>query len=83
MAKYNVKLVREDWFYMEVEADNEDEAFEKAHDEAPYLSAQDSGWGQSWSVDAGDWQTPEEHYGSKYEVDFHGRGIEEVKDDDA
>lgn len=55
MPKYRVELTRNDSFYMIVDAEDEEAALQEASDVAPGLCASDSGWGQNWSVDAGEW----------------------------
>lgn len=47
---------------VEVEADDLDQAYERAHDLAPRICAQCSGWGQSYSLDLGDdWEAEDEY----------------------
>ena len=47
--------------------------------EMPTLSAQGSGWGQSWSMDLGEWETEEHadgpHQGTAYVTDMDGNEI--------
>lgn len=80
MPKYRVNLLRVDSFVMDVEADNEEEAVDKAFDETPSLCAQDGGWGKPWGVDEGEWVMLEDHYGTDYNADRHGKTAEPVED---
>lgn len=69
MGFYRVRLARAQWFEMVVEAENEDKAIDEAIEQAPGISAQDSGWGSSppWSVDAEDWVSLEDFFGENYD----------------
>jgi hypothetical protein len=80
MAKYRVSLLRVDSFVMDVEADNEEDAVEKAMDETPGLCAQDGGWGRPWGVDEGEWMMLEDYYGTDYSEKRHGKSAEQVDD---
>ncbi|MEU4726496.1 hypothetical protein AB0G06_43455 [Nonomuraea dietziae] len=81
MTKYEVQLARTDWYRLEVEADNEDEALDAAYNDAPSLCAHCTGWGYQTegSVDADDWLGLEDFYGSRYDGAQHGVTIKEVK----
>ncbi len=60
MAKYNVSFHTGASSMVSVEADDEEEAIDKAYDELPSeVCAQCSGWRQSWSFDIGDWEMDE------------------------
>jgi len=68
MDLYRVTLIRTDNFYIDVEAEDEDQALDAAYNKAPYLCAQCSGWGsKDGSVDAGEW-TSIEDYGKTVEL---------------
>ncbi len=57
MPKYRITMERVDTFLMDVEADDEYTAVEKAYEVAPSgICAHDAGWGQKWSVDTGEWE---------------------------
>jgi hypothetical protein len=53
MPKYQVSMPKVIWLTIDVEADNEEQAQEKAWDEAPgSICAQCTGWGsEGWSID--------------------------------
>jgi len=72
MPKFKVPMVKTITAYVNVEADNEDQAYEKALDNAPEICAICTGWGSdSWSVDAdADWEESD------------GEGIEEIGADE-
>jgi hypothetical protein len=80
MAKYRVNLLRVDSFAMDVEAENEEEAVEKAMEETPGLCAQDGGWGKPWSVDEGEWMMLEDFHGTGHNAKLHGKSAELVED---
>jgi hypothetical protein len=82
MSRYRVRLVRQDSYGVTVEADNEEEALEKAFNEAPYLCAQCSGWGDSNNgcVDASDWEMPEDFY-SNFTEEWYGKTVELEEDE--
>ena len=79
MAKYRVNLLRVDSFVMDVEADDEEQAVDKAFNEAPSLSAQDGGWGRPWSVDDGEWLMLEDFHGPAYNPKRHGQTAEQIE----
>lgn len=81
MPKFKVNLVKELSFSMTVEAENEDAAYDEALDYAPGISAQESGWGQKWSVDDGDWQSPEDYYGEARCRDIGIKGVQRLNAD--
>ncbi|HEY9369936.1 hypothetical protein [Streptomyces sp.] len=88
MPKYRVNMARVTWLTANVEADNEDEALEKAYGVAPPFSAQESGWGsfKKWSADADEWQPLDEFYpsfGQEYDAEKHGAVVELSEGDDA
>jgi hypothetical protein len=80
MAKYRVNLLRVDSFIVTVEAENEDEAVDKAFDEAPSLGANEAGWGRKWSIDDGEWMSLEDFHGSDYKENRHGPTVELEED---
>ena len=51
MPKYQVSMPKIIWLTIEVEADNEEQAQEKAWEAGPSLCASCSGWGYEWSID--------------------------------
>lgn len=57
MARYRVILETGASSVIEVEADDEESAEMLAHDEAPFVCAQCSGWGQRAGIEIGDWET--------------------------
>lgn len=50
MPKYQVNMPKIIWLTIDVEADNEEQAQEKAWDEAPAFCAQCTGWGRNYSI---------------------------------
>ena len=55
MARYRVYFETTASCTVEVDADDEDAAIDKAYDEIPSgVCAQCSGWGQPWSLDFGE-----------------------------
>lgn len=86
MPKYKVNMARVTWLTAKVEADNEDEALEKAHEVVPPFSAQESGWGsfKKWTADADDWQPVDEFYNAfgEYDAKEHGPVVEVAEDED-
>jgi hypothetical protein len=62
VKKYRVTFGKQVWSAVEVEAEDEEAAIEKATEEFVYpsLCAQCSGWGQDWYVEDGDeWLIPD------------------------
>jgi hypothetical protein len=60
MPKYDVYFTTQASGVVTVEADDEEEAREKAWDEElPTLSAKGSGWGEPWSLELGEWEQDE------------------------
>jgi len=51
MPKYQVSMPKIIWLTIDVEADDEEQAQEKAWDNAPSLCAQCTGWGREYSID--------------------------------
>lgn len=61
MPKYAVDLMSTLTTTITVEADSEDDAIEKAFDSEAMpgsICAQCTGWGQKFSIDQGEWDTP-------------------------
>lgn len=57
MPTYRVAMSTTASLSIEVEADNETEAEEKAYEEGPRgVCAQCSGWGEKWGLDLGDFE---------------------------
>ncbi len=55
MATYRVNYTSGAFLSIAVEADNEEDAIDKAYEEVPSgVCAQCSGWGEKWSLDVGD-----------------------------
>lgn len=66
MPKYRVAMHTGVSLYIEVEADNEEDAIEEAYQDSPSgVCAQCSGWGQKWNLDLGDFEVDED-------VEFNG-----------
>ena len=64
MPQYRVTLETIASVTVEVEAEDKDAAVEEAFNEAPSgVCAQCSGWGQEWSMDMGEWDTPKANDG--------------------
>lgn len=62
MAKYDVSMTTRAYAIVTVEADNEDDAMERAFEEGPTsICAQCSGWGMPWSLDLGDWDIADDY----------------------
>ena len=80
MAKYRVKLLREDSFLIEVDAPDEQTAVDRAFGQAPSLGSVESGWGQPWSVSASEWDDVEGFHGEHYEPEHHGQTAEMIGD---
>lgn len=61
MARYSVPFSTGASTVVYVEADNAEEAIEKAYESLPYVCAQCSGWGttKNSGVDIGDWEYDE------------------------
>ncbi|MEU4575970.1 hypothetical protein [Nonomuraea sp. NPDC023979] len=80
MPKYRVQMARVTWLTANVEADNEDEALEKAHGIAPAFTARECGWGSvdKWTADADEWQPLDKFYAAfgEYDPEQHGLVIE-------
>lgn len=55
MPKYQVTLQTVASAYMTVEAEDLEEAIVAAMEDAPFICAQCSGFGQSWSLELGEW----------------------------
>lgn len=71
MAKYRVYLETTAELFVTVEADDPEEATERAFELAPSeVCAQCSGWGQPWSLDLGELDVARER------PDGSGRGAE-------
>jgi hypothetical protein len=51
MPKYQVSMPKVIWLTIDIEAEDETEAQEKAWEEAPSFCAQCTGWGREWSID--------------------------------
>jgi hypothetical protein len=83
MPKYKVHMARTTWLTANVEADNEDEALEKAYTVVPPFSAQESGWGsfEQWTADADEWMPIDEFHGDEYNAKEHGAVVELVEED--
>lgn len=62
MAKYQVSLYNVAQFFVEVEADSEEEAIDLAFDEAP-------GENITMGFDLGDWALPSEMFPSSYKAE--------------
>ncbi|GGN40064.1 hypothetical protein FHR83_007129 [Actinoplanes campanulatus] len=61
MTRYRVPFTSALWTWIEVEAEDEYEAVEKACDMTPpKVCAQCMGWGQGYSVDQDDWEADED-----------------------
>lgn len=77
MPKYKVNMARTTWLTANVEADNEDEALEKAYDVVPGFSAQESGWGSfgKWAAEADEWR-PLDEFHENYDPQEHGPVVE-------
>ena len=56
MPKFEVNLVKQLNFKIEVEAENEDRALDEAYSLAPELCAHCSGWRQEWNIDEDEWK---------------------------
>ena len=69
MAKYRVYLVTEASASVEVEADSEEEAIEKAFENAPYSCHQ--------CPEIGDWALPSEMYPNKFKGE---EDVEKIED---
>ncbi|MER7361886.1 hypothetical protein [Nonomuraea wenchangensis] len=85
MPKFKVYMARVTWLVATVEADNEDEALEKAHEVVPPFSARESGWGSAgWSADADEWQPVDEFHAAfgEYDAEQHGPVVELADDDE-
>lgn len=76
MARYRVQLARTHWFSMDVEAGDEEQAYELAYDASPGLSANESGWGEKWGVDADDRMSLEDFFGAEYDPKEHGQTVQ-------
>ncbi len=62
MAKYDVSMTTCAYAIVTVEADNEDDAMERALEEGPTsICAQCSGWGANWSLDLGGWDIADDY----------------------
>lgn len=84
MPKYKVEMARVTWLTATVEADNEDEALEKAHEVVPPFSARESGWGErGWTADADEWAPIDEFYNTfgEYNAKEHGVVVEPAEDE--
>lgn len=85
MPKYKVNMARTTWLTAYVEADNEDEALEKAYGVVPPFTAQESGWGSfdKWTADADEWQPLDEFYSAygTYDAKEHGPVVELAGED--
>lgn len=60
MPKFRVPMTQTITAYVNVEADDEDSAVDKAFEHAPEFCAQCQGWGQSWSIEFEDWDGSDE-----------------------
>jgi hypothetical protein len=73
MPKYRVDLVTTSSFTIEVEAEDKDEAIEKAAQEVPGICARCSGWGQDYSLELGDeWDIPRDGKLDDYVEEIQG-----------
>lgn len=62
MAKYDVSMTTCAYAIVTVEADNEDDAMERALEKGPTnICAQCSGWGMPWSLDLGGWDIADDY----------------------
>jgi hypothetical protein len=59
MTSYRVYFTRITEIGITLDADNPEDAIEAAYDQIPALSAQDSGWGQTWFRDESSEPEPE------------------------
>lgn len=86
MPKYKVQMARVTWLTANVEADNEDEALEKAHEVVPPFTAKEGGWGSlgKWHASADEWVPLDEFYNAftEYDKKTHGAVVVAVDDDD-
>lgn len=58
MPKYRLIYETKAWFYIDIEAKDEDTAVEEGYQEIPEICAQCSGWGRSYSLELGDeWES--------------------------
>ena len=84
--KYKVNMARVTWLTANVEANNEEEAIEKAYEVAPSFTARESGWGSfdAWTADAEEWTPIDEFYNAfgsqKYDSETHGPVVESGKE---
>ncbi|MGN9782810.1 hypothetical protein ACTMTF_15360 [Nonomuraea sp. ZG12] len=80
MTKYKVNMARTTWLTAYVEADDEEQAIEAAHEEVPALTAHEAGWGSfgKWAADADEWQPVDEFYApyGGYDRKEHGPVVE-------
>lgn len=57
MPKYRVTYETRAWFYIDIEAKDEDAAIEAGYTEVPDICAQCSGWGQKYELELGnEWE---------------------------
>lgn len=77
MPKYRVNMYANIDLIVEVEAEDEEDAAEKAYEEIPGdICAQCGGWGRSWSKEEGEYEICKDvTYG-----DVTYKGIEEIEE---
>ncbi|MEU4224327.1 hypothetical protein AB0F17_08540 [Nonomuraea sp. NPDC026600] len=84
MPKYKVNLARVTWLTAYVEADNEDDALEKAYNVVPPFTDQEAGRRQfdHWTASADDWLSLEDFYNAfnTYDAKQHGLMVETDED---
>ena len=56
MNKYRVYLQATADLSVVVEAEDPEEALDLAYESRQYLCSQCAGWGESWSLDIGEWE---------------------------
>lgn len=77
LKKYRVNLETTASMTIEVEAEDEDHAIDKAYDEIPgSVCARCSGWEQKWGLDLGEWELMKEETDGPYAV----KAVEEITD---
>jgi hypothetical protein len=78
MPKYRVNMYEWTSVMIEVEADSEEKAIDKAFGEVEGICAQCSGWGQEWSRDTGELQLISNQ--PNYTVEQFGKDIELISE---
>ncbi len=78
--KYRVNMAKTIWLGVEVEADDEHDAIEKAFENEPRrMCAQCGGWREKWSIsDDDEWLPLDEWHGEGYDPKEHGATVEEL-----